>query len=274
MIDKEIVKLYNSIKDPTWPCIDSYYDFTKLPDSIKQECKTAHGFDQRKQEICDIDHWIGLGMKVFVKDNLAFVPVQKCASTYYTVIFSKLGWDEVCLNDLDPGVHIFGVLLHPLQRRAKGISQWIANSHVIVPGHIDWDNIDLLLKQRYFGRLISTVVAVEGHSLPYTTLFGSWLEKINWIPMDYLSDNEIKQSMMNFFQIHGHKIDLPLNDKRIHPSSEQQRNLHKFVMEQLQKDHTTNYLVMKTYSNDLKFYYNLLDNFDPTWSNLSGNLKI
>jgi len=39
------IDAYNSIKEPHWPNIESYKDFDKLPDFIKQECTEIHKID-------------------------------------------------------------------------------------------------------------------------------------------------------------------------------------------------------------------------------------
>ena len=104
--------------------------------------------------------------------------------------------------------------------------------------------------------------------MPYSVMFGDLLNKINWIPIDAFSDNEVKNSLMKFFNLHGHNILLPLNDKRLHESTSNQLDIFNIISTEYFNNKYQIYPFYKLYGNDLRFYYNLLDTFSPTWENI------
>jgi hypothetical protein len=275
MIDAEIVNFYNSVKDPSWPDIQSYVEFCRLPTYIKKECNNAHQFQQRKAQLEDLNHWVGITTHVCVYKNLAFVPVYKCAHSYYTSVFlTQLGWTSKKLCDVDMATtKFFGTIMHPLTRWLKGITQWLVQSYDVnnisskvidnpfatVSPDIDWDQLKLDLQSKSFQRLVGSVNVGDIHSMPYTNMFGDLLPTINWYPIDVLTDNEVKIKMMNFFELQGHHIQLPLNDQHIHVSTPKQLEVFDTVKTIFFNNPSQIYSFYKQYNNDLKFYYNLVD---------------
>jgi hypothetical protein len=283
MLDIEIIRFYNNVKDPSWPDIFSYADYHHLPNFIKEECDKLHHFQHRKEQICDVNTWIDVSHPpVCVYEDLAYVPVQKCAYTYYTTFFTNLGWKRASLDTLDiKNTKFFGLVMNPLQRRLKGITQWIVDcyqSNEIIESSvnpwkyenpvIDWVQLQSDIKTKYFNKLLSTVTVGDMHSWPYVTMFGNLLDKINWIPMDSLTDDEVKTSIMSFCRLHGHNIQLPMDDARLHVSSENKLQVFEIVKKAFYSDPINLYQFYKIYNTDLKFYYNLVDNFSPDWQHL------
>jgi len=279
MLDIEIVNFYNSVRDPSWPDIQNYVDWVSLPEHIKEECNDLHGFQHRKEQVCDAEYWRSITTDVCVYKNLAYVPIPKCAYMYNTTLFTNLGWTKVPISELDmDAINFFGPIMHPLNRWFKGITEWLVqayavNEPILTPSNpwannamqIDWAQLTADLKNKYFKKLISTVNIGDLHSLPYSAMFGSMLDKINWIPMDVLTDNQVKISMMNFFKLHGHNIALPLDDQRLHVSNSTQLEILNTVKQEFYTNKSQIYSFYKLYADDLKFYYNLVDKFTPDW---------
>ena len=124
-------------------------------------------------------------------------------------------------------------------------------------------------------QLIKTVVIGDVHTEPYTSIFGDLLDQVNWIPLDYFSsDNEIKSSLMSFFNACGHDIKLPLDNVRAWKSSTNKIKLQNFIDDLFLKNNNPSiYLLYKLYANDLKFYHNLIDNFTPDWQHIQGKIS-
>lgn len=281
MIDKEVVIFYNNIKSPDWPTIQSYHDFKNLPIWIQDECKVLHGFDHKRQQLRDPNHWAKIYTTVYVKNNLAYVPVPKCAQSYYMYVLTNLGWVANNHSQLNNDVKLFGLIMHPLQRKIKAITQFIIDcfttnldkaseldNRMFRSASVDWDKIEELTKSSELSRLIANICVGDWHSIPYHIMFGDDLHKINWIPMDGLSDTEIKQCVMDFFVIHGLQETLPLNDQRIHISCDRQKKLNQWVEQILLNNHDHQSMFQQTYCKDLAFYYDLLDTFDKNWQHI------
>jgi hypothetical protein len=272
MIDDEILKFYEAVRDPGWPDIQNYFDYCRLPIPIKQECDNLHNFQQRKSDIYDINHWVGSTVDLCVYKNLAFVPVHKCAMIYNTTLFINLGWEKKSLHEIDiDSTYFFGTMMHPMTRWFKGITEWLLLSHMIGeqkpasttswsrPYRVNRRELYLTLKNLSFQRVLSTMLVGDVHSMPYSVIFGDFLNNVNWIPMDVLSDNEVKISMMNFCKLHGHNISLPLNDKRLHESSVDKLAIFDIIKSICLKDNDQLYSFYKTYNTDLKFYSKLIE---------------
>jgi hypothetical protein len=140
----------------------------------------------------------------------------KCANSYYVdLLHVQNGWNPVKLSDLDlNNVHLFGLLLHPLTRRIKGILENLGHSY-----NYDYEKILLLLQQLEFAKFVSTISTLDAHTMPYSFIFGPLLENIHWIPMEPYTDIELQQQIKHFAI--GHKIDIKLPDvvNRINQSS-------------------------------------------------------
>ena len=283
MIDIEIVRFYNDVKASSWPDIANYYEYQKLPAHIKNQCDNLHNFQSRKNDICNSDYWRSHLLEVCVYKNLAYVPVAKCACTFYGTMFHNMGWKTVKLIDVDiKNTKFFGLLMHPLERRHKGITEWIVKSYyehtpqplgdnhwLSSPGEINWSQLHTDINTKYFNNLLNSIGFGDIHSIPYYLMFGSLLDKINWIPMDTLSKTETQISLMNFFNLHGHNIQLPLDVVPLHVSEKNQLQVYNIVKEIFNNDPNAIYQFYILYGNDLKLYYNLLDNFTLDWQNIT-----
>jgi len=289
MIDIEFKKFYNDIKDPNWPDITNYIDFVKLPKNIQNECKKIHNLDLRKNQIEDVNYWRNLTLTVYQYQNLVYVPVNKCAHTYYTQIFESLGWEKKNLVDINTNkIYMFGLTLHPFTRWSKGMTEWVCTEFDLyakdgefaltdrtkLHNEIDIDYSRIEQNDRLC-QLIKTVVIADCHTEPYTSIFGDLLDQVNWIPLDYFSsDNEIKSSLMSFFNACGHDIKLPLDNVRAWNSSTNKIKLKNLIDELFLKNNNVSiYILYKLYANDLKFYHNLIDNFTPDWQHIQGKIS-
>jgi len=282
MLDPHIVKFYNDIRDPQWPDISSYNDYRSLPENIRDEGNNVHDFQKVKSQICDTEHWVQNTVSVFVYKNLAYVPLAKCAYVYHTTLFNNLGWERVLLKDLDiDNTVFFGTIMHPLRRYLKGITQWVTHSYmtkepqmsttnpwIYDPITVDWTQLFQDISTKYFRQLLTTAIIGDAHSMPYHLTLGKLVNKVNWIPMDVMSDHDVSVSMTNFFQLHNHNIQLPANTNRLHESSTEQKRVFDIIKHEFFSQPDNIYNFYKTNGSDLGLYYNLLDNFTPTWQHL------
>jgi hypothetical protein len=280
MFDPEFKKLYDAVKDSSWPDIHEYKDFVSLDPSIKNECFEMHGLQNRINEIADKNYWTNLTADFCVFGNLAFVPVPKCAFSYYTQTLTEQGWKRVKLKDLDiESTHFFGFMMHPLKRYLKGIAQMIVFSCVRsktldplntwkAPYDIDWQGVESMLESQYLQNLLNMVLVGDVHAMPYYFFLGDLIDKVHWIPMDTMSDDEMKLHAMAFCKQHGQDLSLKLNSQRIHESPPLQLKAYEIIKNIFfnpsgtQENQITSFY--KIFGPDLKFYYQLLNNFQKT----------
>lgn len=257
-------KFYNDVKDASWPTVETYADYLSLPDRIRNECENVHGLNDRLREIEDPDYWRNLIIDVYRYKNLGYVSIPKCASTYYTSFFKTNGWEKTSIGKLDDSVNLFGLIMDPTMRWLKGMTQFVI-SVVGVNGATD----------QTLEKIMELAVTPDIHTIPYRTYMGRYLEKINWIPMSILDDQEIKNCMMSFFKKHGHDIQLPTNDERIHKSNDKKLELFNRIKNLYIKNFNSDapispFYVQIALADDIKFYQKLLKSFDPTFSKSLG----
>ncbi len=217
MSDYFFTSFYNQVKDDSWPQITTYNDFLKLPEAIQEECFRTHDLRVRLNEIEDEQYWMSntwhnIGYQC---RDVVYVPVMKCANSYYVdLLHVQNGWKQVKLSELDlDKVHLFGLLMHPLTRRIKGVTEVLAISH-----QNDYKKVLLLLKQPEFAVFVSHISTLDAHTMPYSFLFGSLLEKITWIPMDAYTDVELQQQIKKVVEAHRVSIRFPDEVNRINQS--------------------------------------------------------
>lgn len=284
MIDIEFKRFYNNVKDPSWPDIDTYNDFIKLPSIIQKECYTLHELGTRKQEIENLDHWAVKTMHGYMHDNLIYMPLAKCASTYYVNFFKSIGWQRMPATDFFQAIGKvqFGLVMHPFTRWVKGTTEFITsfyaeNRHpysvnspdVFVKSKLDWNRFVADYERGYLDNIINNGVILDVHTMPYHLQMGTCLEQVNWIPIDiFENDNDIKLCMMNLFKQLGHSISIPMNDQRAWGSSPEKQKIADIVKKHLATSIDRHYNLYQTFASDLKFYHNLLDTFDPFWKTI------
>jgi len=258
MSDYFIKHFYDQVKDPSWPEINTYNDFLKLPKSIVTECNTIRNFPLRLRELEDKNYWqnelkhnIGYQYK-----NVVYVPVLKCANTYYTNFFrDQLGWAQVKLENLNwDEVSAFGLLMNPMTRRVKGIVEvlTIAYAH-------DYELILQSLATPNFSKFISSILMLDAHTIPYNLYFGKLLNKIHWIPMEPFDDEELKNQITCFLAAKDINVNIPKN-KRINQSSIDKQKVFTDIQNIFLSTEPVAELGFM-FADDVKFYNNLLNNY-------------
>lgn len=274
MFDPEFASFYANVKGADWPDVQEYSEFIKLPKAIRQECVNQHQMTERLDRICDLNYWAEHETKVYVNGNIAYVPIPKCASNYYQDCFYNLGWERVCITELDlTSTYLFGLFMHPLTRYLKGITQFLVRSYsdltelepkknywLTHTPDINWDSLNAALESKYFLNLVQNIAVGDQHATPYYFLLGDLMYNIHWIPMDIFTDLEIKKEIIKFGRKHGQEIILPLDDKRIHTSSDIQNNIYKTITDLFFKQSQL-CIFHKLYGSDLRHYYQVLDQY-------------
>jgi hypothetical protein len=273
MTDIFLKDFYNRVRDESWPVVNTYDDFLKLPSHIQTECLYDHKLNYRLAEMESPEYWRTQIIDVYRYKNLAYLPIGKCASTYYTNLFhEKLGWEKCKFLNLAPETVCFGLFNNPTERYLKGLTEWTWNN--ILP-MVDYDI------SKIFSPMLKTILIGDAHSLPYYTTFGSILDKVNCIPMSGKSDNEIKKILTNLFKSQNHNIALPLNDEKMHKSSDSKLKLYNLIKENFEiypigdknRCGSSEFRGRVEFmhillSSDLKFYRNLIQTFDPDWQQI------
>jgi hypothetical protein len=105
------------------------------------------------------------------KQNLVFVSLLKCASTYYGEVFVNNGWQPIAYNTIDwIDDHVFGFIMNPNDRYLKGLAEDVSDTNTC------WNLENLPL-------FVDSIVFTY-HSLPINNYLSKHIEEIDWIPLD------------------------------------------------------------------------------------------
>ena len=277
MSDYYLTKFWKNVKDSSWPNVETWDDFININDSIKKECYNVHGLQDRLDVIENVEYWQARAIAQFQKDQFLFINVPKCGSAHYYDFFrNRLDWQPMPVNNMDDiKRHVnFGLMMHPLDRYLKGLTQFIWE-------HDLTDHINL-------ERFVTDCVIPDWHSMPYSLMFGTHMNNIHWIPYSSMTAQQTKSCMNALFKLYESEISIPLDHPVLHESPPKKQQLFKQILKIWQSrqeptfhkplcknnDNNSNlYLIYQLYAKDLQFYRQLITNFKPDWSHIKGKLS-
>jgi hypothetical protein len=281
MSDYFFTKYYNDIKDPLWPQIKTYNDFLKLPKQIQEECINQHKLNDRLAEIEDKNYWgnIGFASPCAQDNNLVYMLVQKCGSTYYKKIFSKNRWNIKRSCDVDwKNTAQFGLISHPLTRFVRG---FVESLQYLYPNTDNDKCYDQLLANEFNKKniinFISTIKLTDEHTMPYHLIFKDKLYNIDWIPYESGTPEELTQLINKFLLHYGHEP-IVATDDYLHIANTSKQKLYNlieriFFSDDFEPVHEGfREQLYYFYAEDLKFYHQLIRKFNPngsTWDEIS-----
>ncbi|CAB4137751.1 hypothetical protein UFOVP328_72 [uncultured Caudovirales phage] len=122
-------------------------------------------------------------IQCYTNGFLVYVRNLKCASTFFGSSFEKCWrWEPILWRDIDWGTqHVFGHMLDPLERRFKGLAEYI-NMH---------DLGALFEKDKKFQNFVKNAVTLDEHTSSYHDTFGNFVYHIDWIPISDYSHEQV-----------------------------------------------------------------------------------
>lgn len=258
MSDYFFKKFYDDVRTDHWPLVANYNDFLKLPKHIIDECYQLHNLQIRKDQIESQKYWIARSnLAIGYKSNdLIYVPVFKCASTYYTQFFHEsLGWEKINLWQQDwSQVSAFGIIMHPITRVLKGLTQTMGMSY-----NYNYEKILVQLQDPDYLNFVRSISICDPHSMPLRFSYGELFEKIHWMPME-LGVDRIKDLMTEIALNHGIVLDIPRGDKQGNQSSDVKTKIFEIIRNNwLASEPTGDFYAL--FADDLKSYHKIVENY-------------
>ena len=108
-------------------------------------------------------------------NNLVYVRNFKCASTFfYENFYATFGWHMIDYNNIDwDNDFVFGHIIDPIERRHKGIAEYINMMNLS----------EEFINNKKLQNLLQTTPYLDRHSLLYSLTFGDKCNDIHWIPL-------------------------------------------------------------------------------------------
>lgn len=193
---------------------------------------------------------------------LVYVRTLKCASSFfYNNLVETYRWDEINYKDINWGEqHVFGHLLDPLERRHKGILEFL-----IMRNSLD------LLENPVFQNLIKDVHSLDEHSYSYHSYYGRMAYLIDWIPLNrpHHEITALTEKLLWKFGIRNFSWD----QEHARPASDEMRYYLNILKEIWPKDRYQIQLGTQEFlSRDKKLYDQVVGKFNPhgdTWNDIS-----
>ena len=123
------------------------------------------------------------GVQCLTNGPMVYVRNLKCASTFFGSSFKNCWrWEPIQWSDIEWKYHhVFGHMLDPLERRIKGIAEYI-NLH---------DLHELFHRDTNFQDFVKNAIALDEHSNSYHDTFGNLVYHIDWIPISGYTHEQV-----------------------------------------------------------------------------------
>lgn len=217
------------------------------------------------EEFNKFERLLGATSAVFSCDYVTYVATLKCGSSFFTATIEKnLRWPKIDFKDIRwDNSHVFSLMLNPLTRRYKAITEWLYQKNLV----------NLFDKDPYFQKFVLNKPILDIHSYGYVyTYYEEYCQKIDWIPIDSVnSRDDVKKLVGLLFE--KNKIDISdfwaSNDvANISP-------IHKKMFESKVKElfeENPSQEVLDYLAPDMELYSQVIAKFNPTghsWDNIS-----
>jgi len=121
------------------------------------------------------DHWISTVNFCLRKNELVYLITLKCASTFYQSLLINNGWQAEKFTNIDWNKdHVFGFIMDPWTRRAKGIAEDLLTFY----------SVEQYLLNNLGKKFWDDHLTFGIHSIPVSMVWSGYTDKIDWIPLD------------------------------------------------------------------------------------------
>lgn len=199
--------------------------------------------------------------------NLVYVRNLKCGSTFfYNNLLIAFGWEVINYDTINWQTdHVFGHLFDPIKRRHKGVAEFV-----------DMCNLtDEFITDVNLQNLLSSTPFLDRHAVAYTDIFKEKSHQIDWIPLAYSNQENIKhtQALLNYHKLNV--VDADWDFEYIHDSNQKKKQVEQILSRNwtnnisLTEPELTRSITSSEFSyftNDINLYNLVVKNF-----NTSGN---
>lgn len=194
--------------------------------------------------------------------HLVYVRNLKCASTFFWHNFlSTFGWQEIEWAHIDwQTQRVFGHVLDPLQRRIKGMAEYIHMSGLT----------EEFKKNQKFRQFIINIPVLDQHSASYFDWFGTAAWHIDWIPIDPDHSKTVKytDTLLEHYRIYTlDRWDYAWS----HPGEPDKKHIEQLLIAE-EKNQTCPEHLGWHFHNDLELWNRVTQKFNPdgkSWPNMS-----
>ena len=213
----------------------------------------------------DIDHpQQRESIQCLTNGSMVYVRNLKCASTFFGSSFEKCWrWEHIQWSNINwETQHVFGHMLDPLERRFKGLAEYI-NMHGMTA---------LFDTDTRFQTFVKNAVVLDEHTSSYHDTFGNLVYHIDWIPISDYSHEQVISFTERLMKHYGIKTLKNWDYNNVHRTHPEKQAVER-QLQQLCKDQKTWPQTVSWYlERDIALYRHINSRFDPvaeTWAETS-----
>jgi hypothetical protein len=129
--------------------------------------------------------------------NLVYLSTLKCGHSFFsTNLRENYKWAPIEFSNINwASQHVFSHMLSPLERRHKGIAEYLLMTNTA----------DLWYTNPKFRAFINDTPVLDEHSMSYHDTYGNYAWMIDWIPLNNTHQHSIEMTNM-LLSTHGIKL--------------------------------------------------------------------
>ncbi len=192
---------------------------------------------------------------------MVYVRNLKCASTFFGSSFEKCWrWEPINWKDINwEYQHVFAHILEPLERRFKGIAEYI-NMH----------NLDSLFHENIdFQNFVKNVVSLDVHSSSYYDTFGNLMYHIDWIPISGYTHNQVIDFTERLMRHYGIRTLKNWDWNSVHYTQPEKKATEQKLKQLCNFQSHIPREILWYFERDIKLYQQVYKKFDPEASHWS-----
>lgn len=203
-------------------------------------------------------------LECYVGGSLVYVKNLKCASTFFGSSFVNCWrWEPILWSDIDWDYHhVFGHMLDPVQRRFKGLAEYI-NMHNLN---------ELFLNDTNFQNFVTNAVVLDEHTSSYHDTFGQSVYHIDWIPITDYTHNQVIEFTERLMRFHGIRRTKNWDYNNVHRTHPEKQIIQQKLEQLFEKQCYWPQSVQWYLEKDVKLYNHINKKFDSaaeTWDKSS-----
>lgn len=195
-------------------------------------------------------------IQCYTNGHMVYVKNLKCASTFFGKSFEKCWrWEPILWNKIDWKIqHVFGHMLDPLERRFKGLAEYI-NMHSLN---------DLFHSDVNFQNFVKNSVALDEHTSSYHDTFGNLVYHIDWIPISGYTHDQVIDFTERLMRHYGIRTLKNWAYDSVHFSQPEKKTIEQKLKQLAKQGKTWPQAVFWYLEKDVRLYRHITQRFDPT----------
>lgn len=195
---------------------------------------------------------------------MVYVRNLKCASTFFGSSFEKFWrWESILWKNIDwKTQHVFGHMLDPLERRFKGLAEYINMHNLSALFH---SNID-------FQNFVKNAVVLDEHTSSYHDTFGNLVYHIDWIPISDYTHEQVIDFTERLMRQYGFRTLKNWDYGNVHRTHPEKKSIEQKLKQLHDNQGTWPQTIHWYLEKDVRLYRHIDQRFDPDaveWKNTS-----